>query len=769
MLAPLSVVSLLVLSIIVYFAARNYRKFYGWIVASVPAGLFAVFVYFYNFSDSKILTFSYPWIKVFDVGLHFRTDGLSYLFSFLILGIGALIVLYAWAYMKTYENKERLLFILVIFMASMLGIVNADDLVLLFVFWELTSITSFLLVGFNHTDEKSRKAAQQALLITVFGGLALMAGFILLGIAGGSYKISVLVTQANAIKSSNLYIPAFLLILFGAITKSAQFPFHFWLPGAMQAPTPVSAYLHSATMVKAGVYLLMRLNPVLGGTDIWHYTISLFGVLTMFIGAYLAINQTDLKKILAYTTISALGILMLLIGIDTTMSLKAASLFVIVHAMYKAALFTVTGIIDKAAGTRDLSKLSNLFKPLPVLTIAALFSLFSMSGLPPFLGFIGKELIYEAKVLVPDISNILLFFGVSANAFMIFISLLLIYRVFYRPQSTKIHYINLSKVTPMLTFGPILLSFGGLLFGIFPNFFTKNIVKDILYNIRAEEYAVKLKLWHGFNLVLLLSLATILIGFILFIYRKNVIRLVTRINKAVFKFDLSELFNQAINGLLTFTKVKTAFIQHGYHRYYLIVIFLFTSILVWFKILRFQGWANDPTPIQFSFYVIFFALMIAIAAFITVLSKSRLVSIITMGVAGYATALIYLFYGAIDVAITLILVDTLFIVLFVMMVQKLPVFANLSSRFTRWRDGFIAILVGGFITVLILKADLISISPPISEYFVKNSLPQGFGKNIVNVILVDFRALDTLGEITVLAIAAVGIMALIKSNQKSSL
>lgn len=769
MLAPLSIFILLFLSILIYFAAKHYRKIYGWFLAAIPIGLLLAYLYNYNFRDPYILSFNYPWMNIFDVGLHFRTDGLSYLFSFLILGIGGLIVLYAWAYMKNYEQKERLMLILLVFMASMLGVVNADDMILLFVFWELTSITSFLLVGFNHDDEKSRKAAQQALLITGFGGLALMAGFILLAIAGGSYKISELVLNAEAIKTSNLYIPAFLLILFGAITKSAQFPFHFWLPGAMQAPTPVSAYLHSATMVKAGVYLLMRLNPVLGGTDVWHYSISLFGVGTMFIGAYLAITQTDLKKILAYTTISALGILMLLIGIDTNMSLKAASIFIIVHALYKAALFTITGIIDKSAGTRDLSKLSNLFKPLPVVTIAALLSLFSMSGLPPFLGFIGKELIYEAKVLVPDISNILLFFGVSANAFMIFISLLLIYRVFYRPNSKKIHYINLSKVTPMLTLGPILLSFCGLLFGVFPNFFTRSIVQDVLYNIRAEDIPVKLKLWHGFNQVLMLSMGTILIGFILFMFRAQVIRLASKINVTLFKIDLSELFNQAIYGLLNFTQAKTSMIQHGYHRYYLLVIFLFTSILVWFKVLRFDGWPENPVPLQFSFYVVFFSVMIAVAALITVLSKSRLVSIITMGIAGYATALIYLFYGAIDVAITLILVDTLFIVLFVMMIQKLPTFANLSSRLTRLRDGILAVLVGGFITALVLKADLVSISPPISDYFIENSLTKGFGKNIVNVILVDFRALDTLGEITVLAIAAVGILALIKSKQKSSI
>jgi multicomponent Na+:H+ antiporter subunit A len=769
MLAPVSILVLIALSILIYFAAKYYRKIYGWLLAAIPIGLMVAYLYNYNSKDPHILTFSYPWMDIFDVGLHFRTDGLSYLFSFLILGIGGLIVLYAWAYMKTYEHKERMMLILVVFMASMLGMVNADDMILLFVFWELTSVTSFLLVGFNHTDEKSRKAAQQALLITVFGGLALMAGFILLAIAGGSYRISELVSNAGAIKSSNLYIPAFLLILFGAITKSAQFPFHFWLPGAMQAPTPVSAYLHSATMVKAGVYLLMRLNPVLGGTDIWHYSISLFGVLTMFIGAYLAISQTDLKKILAYTTISALGILMLLIGIDTNMSLKAASVFIIVHALYKAALFTITGIIDKSAGTRDLSKLSNLFNPLPVVTIAALFSLFSMSGLPPFLGFIGKELIYEAQVLVPDISNILLFFGVSANAFMIFISLLLIYRVFYRPQSKKVHYVNLSKVNPMLTSGPILLSFSGLLFGIFPNFFTRRIVQDALYNVRAEDIAVKLKLWHGFNLVLLLSLSTILIGFILFVFRTQVIKIASKINETLFKIDLSDLFNQAINEFLNFTRAKTPVIQHGNHRYYLLVIFLFTSILVWFRVMRFEGWADNPVPLRFSFYVVFLSVMIAVAALIAALSKSRLVAIINMGIAGYATALIYLFYGAIDVAITLILVDTLFIVLFVMMVQKLPAFANLSSKITRLRDGFIAILVGGFITVLVLTADLISISPPISDYFIENSSTKGYGKNIVNVILVDFRALDTLGEITVLAIAAVGILALIKSKQKSSI
>jgi multicomponent Na+:H+ antiporter subunit A len=453
------------------------------------------------------------WIPLLNLNLEFTLDGLSLIFVLLITGIGCLVFLYSKAYMNSYTGTTKFYFYLTLFSGAMLGLVLSSNFIQLFIFWELTSVLSFLLISFFNEKETARKAAFQSLFITGLGGLSLLAGFILLGSIVDSYSLTDWINSADLIKSNNKYLPSLILILVGVFTKSAQFPFHFWLPGAMQAPTPVSAYLHSATMVKAGIFLLARLNPVLGGTAEWTYIIPVAGVLTMLTGAYFSITQTDIKAILAYTTISALGVLVLLLGIDTKLSVKAALVFLFVHAFYKAALFMIAGYIDKKTGTRDIDKLGGLAYEMPFGFAVSAIALLSMAGLPPLLGFIGKELIYEAKVQSPGLGSMVLILGVTSNVFMVAVSMLFMAKVFFGRKTSKPKKVYLNKTLFLL--GPGILALFSLGYGLFPNLLSK-LIAPALGVISAEDIQIKLKLWLGFNQVLMLSIFTVIMGFTLF-------------------------------------------------------------------------------------------------------------------------------------------------------------------------------------------------------------------------------------------------------------
>jgi multicomponent Na+:H+ antiporter subunit A len=764
---PYILITYIFVAFLIFSIPKSYKSITPFILSSIQLGAFLFFISQVSIINNGLdQVYVYEWIPAIGLNFEFALTGLSLAFVLLITGIGALVFLYAGAYMKAYSGTDKFYFYLFLFSAAMLGLVLSANMIQLFIFWELTSFLSFLLISFFHEKESARKAAFQSLFITGSGGLLLLTGIIFIGNVAQSYSYSDWLAQADIIKESSFYLPGLILILIGAFTKSAQFPFHFWLPGAMQAPTPVSSYLHSATMVKAGFFLLIMLNPILGGTTAWTYIIPLFGVTTMLVGSYFAITQTDLKSILAYTTISALGILILLVGIDTVLSIKAAILFLFIHAFYKATLFMIAGFIDKKTGTKELSKLGGLIRYMPFTFIIAVLALFSMAGLPPMLGFLGKELIYEAKVQSPGIASLVLILGVTSNILMIAVSLLFIKKVFLgKPASYKT---EPNEKGWMYIIGPFVLALLSLIFGLFPNLLGDSIVEPALRNVVGEYVNIKLNIWHGFNKVFFLSLFTVLSGFGLFyllIKKPLVLEKWKHLNSKLFKIEFSEVFSNGIDNFISFSKRSTSIIQHGFHRYYILTIIIVTTILLWIQVYITRGWILE-TEFSFNpFYITGVVVLVSIAAIFSAISKSRITTIIAMGVVGYGISLIYLYYSAVDLAITQIIVETLTVVVFVIVLQRLPRFAKLSSKATKLRDLLIALSFGAVMTVLALKAIHVEFNRPISDFFIKNSLDQAYGKNVVNVILVDFRALDTLGEITVLTIAALGVYVLLKRKK----
>jgi multicomponent Na+:H+ antiporter subunit A len=761
------IAALFVLVFIAPFVNLYIRKYSGWLLAILPLLLFGWFISSISaVKDNAVLIESYTWISHIGATLSFRLDGLSLLFALMVTGIGSLILIYAGYYMRSYDKTNRFFGYLVFFMAAMLGLVMSSDFLTLFLFWELTSISSFMLIGFKHEKPEARKAALQALLITGIGGLALLTGFILMSLPYGSFDMDRIFSEPEVYLQSKWFLPSLLLILTGAFTKSAIFPFHFWLPGAMQAPSPVSAYLHSATMVKAGVFLLFRLSPLMQDSQLWFYLLSVFGVVTMFVGSYLAISQSDLKKMLAYTTVSALGTLVLLIGTSTSFALNAAIIFLIVHALYKATLFMMAGNIEKKTGTRDIRELGGLSHFMPVASAITLLAVLSMSGVPPMLGFIGKELIYEAKITAPDAAPFILILGFLANAFTVFVSVRFAWDVFWgaTPSFSK----QPKEPDLSLLTGPALLVMLSLVLGLFPELFGKSLLEPALKAVAPSAEYVKLKIWHGFNLVLLLSALTLLLGYMLFRYRATVIKFSAAINAKYFSAQFSEGFFNSIDQLLNLAKMKTKAVQHGYHRFYLMTILISTAVLLAVVIFRLPMPLPDLSDIGYIPSFVYVAAFVMIAGGIgTIVATSRLIMFISAGITGFGLTVMFIAFGGVDLSITMIMVETLLVILGAMIVYHLTHYRSISSKVSRLRDGLIALGFGFIIMLLTLHTGSSPELEKVSDYFVANSWPLAHGKNIVNVILVDFRAIDTLGEITVLVLGAVGIYTLLKTKVKT--
>ena len=742
----------------------------GWVLAAVPA---AMTVYFTGFlgevAQGNYIRQVLPWVPGFDVNLSFMVDGLSIFFALIVTVVGTFILIYSSGYLGRNEQAGRFYASLVAFMASMVGMVFADNVITLYVFFELTSFTSFFLIGFHHESATSRRAAWQALLVTNIGGLALLASVIMMATLAGSFEISEILSQPEALQSSGLYVPILLCLLAAAFTKSAQYPFHFWLPNAMAAPTPVSAYLHSATMVKAGIYLLARFSPALSGTPEWIWIVTAVGAFTMLMSAWLSLSFTDLKQILAYSTVMALGLLTMLLGMGGEAAITACIVFIVVHALYKASLFMVAGAIDHETGTREVNSLSGLRKTMPIAFGAAIVAGLSMAGFPPFIGFIGKEIVYEAALQHGTLYGILVAVSLLANVAIVGAAGVVAVKPFLGDPSEAAG--KASNGSVGLWLGAVVLAGLGLIYGLLPGLVDEGLIGPAAAAVMgAPSVDVHLALWHGFNIPLLLSGITVALGLGVY-YAWDKIRESRGMAffKRVFAQAPDNGYDVTVDGVMAFGRKQTSLIQSGVMRHGIITAFAFTGLLVMITMIIKYG---ITLPALDSFGdILAHEWMIGIAMIVAGVSaalvKSRIVAVLVLGVSGFSIALIYINFGAPDLAMTQFLVETLTVVIIALVLIKLPkdpeVKHTTAGRMGKWA---IAGLLGLSVTVVMFAVLQIPFTSEVVEFYRQNSYLEAHGRNIVNVILVDFRGIDTLGETIVISMAGLSIFSILMLTVK---
>jgi multicomponent Na+:H+ antiporter subunit A len=716
--------------------------------------------------DGAVITETLRWVPSMGVEAAFVLDAFSLLMVGLVSGIGTLIFVYAYGYFsKPVEGLGRFTGALTGFAGSMLGLVLADNLLVVFVFWELTSVTSYLLIGFENHKKPARDAALQALLTTGGGGLAMLAGFVIVGELG-SYSIRELAT--TDFETGGLLGAGLVLVLVGAFTKSAQVPFHTWLPGAMAAPTPVSAYLHSATMVKAGVYLVARLAPIFAAVGPWRPLVVAFGLATMVVGGYRALRQHDLKLLLAFGTVSQLGFMMVLFGLGTAETTFAATAMILAHGLFKAALFMVVGVIDKKAGTRDVRELGGLGRAMPLTVAAGTIAAISMAGLPPLFGFIAKEAAYEtllgSQAALGGLGLVAIA-GVVAGSVLTFAYTARLVAAIWGcgDGAAGVTAVPASVADPAPAFGgpAVVLAVLSIGLGLVP------LLVDTLVNAAAAALdpaweGAHLALWHGLNLPLALSGLTIAAGGGLYLLRTPVARL----QDAAPAFpSATGGYEAAVAATLAGAKRLTGVVQNGSLPVYLGVILLTLLALPGSALVRTAGPQRWPELSPDPVYLVVAATVI-VAAVATTVAGRRFVAVLMLGAVGFGVGMLFVLQGAPDLALTQFLVETLALVVFVLVLRHLPDrFRPQPFRLDRVARVAIAGAVGVFVFAFALVAGGSRVAPPISGEFLARAVPEAEGRNVVNVILVDFRALDTLGEITVLAIAAMGVASLVMASR----
>lgn len=787
----LAIVAPLILSIFIPLFYRIFRQIHtGWFVLPLPILLF---VYFLTFLPETMSGKSFiemiNWIPSLEINFTAKVDGLGLLFSLLITGIGALVVLYSIYYLA--KNKEKLnnfYVYLLLFMAAMLGVVLSDNLIVMYAFWELTSFSSFLLIGYWYERDKSRYGAQKSMLITVFGGLAMLGGIILLYIMTGTFSFTEIMSQANEIFIHALFVPALLCILLGAFTKSAQFPFYIWLPDAMEAPTPVSAYLHSATMVKAGIYLVARFTPVFGEHFLWFLLVTSVGILTLIWGSVFAVKQTDLKAILAFSTVSQLGLIMSLLGAGAaalhyefldeniyTVAVTAAIFHLINHATFKGSLFMAAGIVDHETGTRDIRKLGGLMHFMPITFTISIIGAFSMAGLPPFNGFLSKEMFFTAMVHVTemDIYNLetwgILFPVLAwiASVFTFVYSMILVFKTFTgKHQPEKLD--KKPHEAPMgLLISPIILVSLVIIFGLFPNLLSDSLISPAMASIlpsllgAREEFKVHISFWHGPTIELFMTLGVIILGLVLY---KTHFRW-KKIYKGIpEKLALNRFYDFVLEGLQTVSYKLTNTYMNGSIRSYLVYIFAFLIVILAATLFGKNAFMFSTSNVSsIGVYEVALAILVVLGSICILFAKSRMTSIILLGAVGYTVSLFYVLFRAPDLALTQLVIETISVALFLVCFYHLPKLRKFETRMRfRLINALISVGVGAIVTLIALSAHSSKLFDSISKYYVENTYTEAAGKNMVNVILVDFRGFDTLFEITVLAIASLGIFGMIK-------
>ena len=702
------------------------------------------------------------WMPMLGLNFTLMLDGLGFFFALLILGIGLLIIAYARHYLSRSDNMGQFFTYLLLFQGAMVGIVLSDNILLLLIFWELTSLSSFLLIGYWKHLPEGRQGARMALVVTGTGGLAMIGGMLILGQIVGSYDLSVILQNRELIQADPLYVPALILILLGCFTKSAQFPFHFWLPHAMAAPTPVSAYLHSATMVKAGIFLMARMWPVLSGTPEWVAIVTTAGLVTMVLGALIALFKHDLKALLAFSTVSHLGLITMLLGTGTAFGAMAAVFHILNHATFKAALFMSAGIIDHEAHTRDIRRLGGLRRLMPVTFVIATLAALSMAGIPFLNGFLSKEMMLEETLHttlfgMPQLVPILATIGSLLSAAYCF---RLIGHVFLGPvrddYPAKPHDPN-----PGLWLPPGILVILVVVIGAAP-FLAEPFVKLVTASLLGSEAAVPdahFKIWHGLVPALYMSIVAVLGGLFLMV----VFTPLLRIWETAPRPEAKRIFDTVVEGIVRLAQKLIHGLHNGaFTRYAVIgtIVMIAAGFHAWIT-----GTISAPTRTMQAANpaaIAGWAMLVAASCALVLLHRNRFLSLILIGIVGLMVSIGFVFMSAPDLAMTQFTVEVVTIILLLLALNFLPNRTPIeSSVLRRFRDGGVAV-AGGIATFALAYYYLLrdAVSTPISEFHLANSYKGGGGTNVVNVILVDFRGFDTYGEIIVLGIAALLIYAL---------
>jgi multicomponent Na+:H+ antiporter subunit A len=699
------------------------------------------------------------WVPSLGLELAFRADTLSWLMMLIVGGVGALVLFYcAWYFEDTEPGLGRFAGCLTAFAGAMLGLVTSDDLLVLYVFWELTTVLSYLLIGHRTTSRDSRSAATTALVVTTAGGLAMLAGIVLLGQSAGTYRLSEVLAADLA---GPVVKTAVVLMLVGALTKSALVPFHFWLPAAMAAPTPVSAYLHAAAMVKAGIYLVARLAPAFADLPLWRPVVVVFGGATMLLGGWRALRQHDLKLLLAYSTVSQLGFLTVLLGAGTQDAALAGLTLLLAHALFKASLFLVVGVIDHRTGTRDLRRLSGLGRRMPLLAVASALALASMAGLPPTLGFVAKEAAFTAFTVGEPGWGATLVVLALGSALTVAYSARFLWGGFGTragiPPSTA------HGGEPWFASAPVLLAAGGLVGGpasaaLQPWF------EPYTSAWPPSAHPASLGLWHGLNAALLVSAITLAAGMGLFLARVRVERLQAA---AWHVGDANRAYRWLMHATDRSSLELTAAVQRGSLPLTLGAVLVVLVVLAGGALLLGVTWPAEvrlwDSPGQLAV-----AALVSVAAVAAARSRRRLRAVVLVGVTGYGTAILFLLHGAPDLALTQVLVETVSIVVFVLVLRRLPSkFFDLQPGYRRWVRAGVGTAVGLVVVGMALTASAVRSDPPASVDFAEGAYEFGGGRNIVNVTLVDIRAWDTMGEISVVLVAATGIASLVFLRESS--
>lgn len=752
--------------------ARRFPRSAGWLLLPLPAAIFAsLLVWLPRVAAGETPAAAWAWVPAFGFEFSLALDGFGLLFGLLIAGIGTLVVAYAQSYLGPDEDRSRFYLALLLFMGAMLGVVLAENLLTLYMFWEITSISSFLLIGFWHTRTEAREGALKALLITVLGGLALLAGFLLLGLAAGTMSLRELADRAPAVVAHRYYPAIVVLILLGAFTKSAQVPFHLWLPGAMAAPTPVSAYLHSATMVKAGIFLAARMGAVLGGTELWFYTITAAGLATMVLGGFLAVQQRDLKALLAFSTVSQLGFIMAMFGFSTDAALAAGVLHLLNHGIFKGTLFMAVGIIDHATGTRDVGRLSGLGRAMPITAALTFLGALSMAGVPPLNGFVSKEMILDALLHPPVAPNgftrALPVLAVLGSVFTTAYCLILTVKIFLGPPAAATpkppH-----EAPARLWVPPALLATGIVLLGAAPQLAEGAVVVPALRALGAAADRVHVALWHGVTPALGMSGAALALGALLYWRLPRVLPVLERLS--AFPWNANAVYQGLLRAAEEGAQRWTRRLMTGRIRDYVLYVVGFSAVLIGVGL----GRAGLPGLHQalgslspLGWVELVTCLVMMGGAFLAAAAVQRIAVALGVATVGFAMAVLWFLRDAPDLALTQTIVETVSIIPLFLAFGFMPA---LRHRWTGPRvhlgNGLAAAAVGLVVGAVTFLAQGNRLFDSIGTFFLENSYLLGGGRNVVNVMLVDFRGLDTVFETTVFGLAAMAVYALVASRRE---